>query len=185
MKLSPLLLAMLYSMPLVAGEPLKIESPASAPPAPLPPVVNPADEANKIFPLGGKPTVTDPVPSLVPPGIPVPQKNPPVAAKTSAPKKPTSTLRPPETAVDLDQRIRYRKARSIAESDPKVLAAWDASRAAKTDYAKRQAMKHYYEVLYERMLAVDRGIAILIAERKAPKEASFDQIQIAPTVPRP
>lgn len=182
MKSSPLLLALLCVTPVFAGEPAKIEKPATPPPTPLPLVTSPAAEAEKLLPLGGRSPIVDPLPSLLPEGIPPAQKRPPVP-KTSDAKKPGSTFRPPETAADLDQRIRYRKARNIAESDAKVRAAWEDSRAAKTDYAKRQALKHYYDALFGKMLAIDRGIAPLIVQRQAPKGTAFEQLQIAPTVP--
>ena len=184
MKSSPLLLALLCVTPLLAGEPAKIEKPATPPTTPLPLVTNPTAEADKLFPLAARPAVAEPLPSLMPEGIPPALKRP-FFPKAPDAKKPSPTLRTPETAADLDQRIRYRKARSIAESDAKVRAAWEESRAAKTDYAKRQALKRYYDTLYGKMLALDSGIAPLVEQRRDPKQASLDQLQIAPTVPLP
>ena len=185
MRSSLFLPALLCAMPLLAGEPAKVEKPASPPPTPLPPVISPAAEAQRLLPMeGGRPKIIDPLPSLLPEGIPPALKAAPVP-RILDPKKPASLFRPPETAADLDQRIRYRKARNVAEADAKVRAAWEESRDAKTDYAKRQALKRYYDTLFGKMLAIDRGIAPLVAQYREQKEASLEQVQIAPTVPLP
>ena len=184
MKSSPLLLALLCVTPVLAGEPAKIEKPATPPPTPLPLVKNPTAEADKLFPLAARPPVAEPLPSLMPEEIPPALKRP-VFPKAPDAKKPSPAFRTPETAADLDQRIRYRKARNIAESDAKVRAAWEESRAAKTDYEKRQSLKRYYDALFGKMLAIDRGIAPLVEKSKEPKQASLDQLKIAPTVPLP
>ena len=184
MKPSPALFAVLLTMPLFAEEPAKVEKPAPPPPTPLPMVISPAAEAQRILPMeNGRPKIIEPVPSLLPEGIPPALKAAPVP-KILDPKKPSSLFRPPETAADLDQRIRYRKARNVAESDAKVRAAWEESRDAKTDYAKRQALKRYYDTLFGKMLAIDSGIAPLVAQYREQKGASLEQIQIAPTVPQ-
>lgn len=183
MKTSPVLLAVLCVMPLLAAEPAKVEKPASPPPTPLPLVISPAAEAQRLLPMeGGRPKIVEPPPSLMPEGIPPALKAAP-APKILEPKKPASLFRPPETAADLDQRIRYRKARNIAEADTQVRAAWEDSRVAKTDYAKRQALKRYYDTLFGKVLAIDRGIAPLVAQYREQKGASLEQVQIAPTVP--
>ena len=54
----------------------------------------------------------------------------------------------------------------------------------KTDYAKRQALKRYYDVLFAQMLIVDRGIAPLVEQHRKNEIAGLTQTQIAPTVPR-
>ena len=131
---------------------------------------------------GGRPKIVEPLPSLLPEGIPPPLKVTPVP-KILDPKKPASLFRPPETAGDLDQRIRYRKARNIAEADANVRAAWVESRDAKTDYAKRQALKRYYDTLFGKILAIDRGVAPLVAQYREQKGASLEQVRIAPTIP--
>ena len=184
MKSSPLLLALLCVTPLFAGAPVKIEKPAARPPTPLPPVISPAAEADKLLPLVIRPPAADAPPSLLPDEIP-PAPVRPTFPKAPDAKKPSSTFRSPETAADLDQRIRYRKARNIAESDPKVRAAWEDSRDAKNDSAKRQALKRYYDALFGKMLALDKGIAPLIEQRREPKDAALEQRQITPAVPLP
>jgi hypothetical protein len=165
------------------------EKPAeAAKPAPLPEAA-PAAATNPAAGTSKAPATTEtapkaePLPSLLPDQIlppPVPRPQP----QALRPARSGSTLRPPTTALDLELRIRYSKARAIAESDPKVRAAWDRSRAAATDYEKRTALKSYYDALFRRMLAIDRGIAPLVDGRRRDQTGSLEQMQIAPTVPQ-
>jgi hypothetical protein len=94
-----------------------------------------------------------------------------------------TTLLPPVTSSDLDLRIRYRKARTFAEQDPAVVSAWEASRSAKTDYAKREALKTYYTLIQRKVLAVDRGVASVINERHNFAMRRLDQTRVEPTDP--
>ncbi len=90
-------------------------------------------------------------------------------------------LHPPTTSAELDLRIRYQRARNTAESERTVRMAWDESRAAKTDLAKRGALKRYYDALHARMLAIDGGIAALVGQRKRYEGALLEQLRISPT----
>lgn len=152
----------------------------SEPPPTLPLAPAPIPDADKIPPLGDPfPRSTSP-PSLLPDEIPAAAQRP---SSGRPPGKPGASLKPQATAAELDLRIRYRKARNVAESNGKVRAAWEVSRDAKTDHEKRQSLKRYYAVLYAQMLAVDRGIAPLVQERRKAEFAALTQTQIAPTVP--
>jgi hypothetical protein len=122
-------------------------------------------------------------PSLLPNDIPPAGKRPGFA-QAPAGGKPGPIPKQVTAGVELELRIRYRKARNIADVSEKVRAAWDSSRNLKNDYAKRQALKRYYEVLFAQMLAVDRGIAPLVEQRRKAEIAALTQTQIAPTVPR-
>ncbi len=146
-------------------------------PAKLPP-----PDADRPLPLGDSvPRPTTP-PSLLPDEIPTPAKRAPLT-KQPAPGKPSTMLKPQATAAEFDLRLRYRKARNVAESNENVRAAWEISRDAKTDQGKRQALKRYYEVLFARMLTLDRGIAPLVEDRRKAETAALSQTHIAPTVP--
>ena len=79
-------------------------------------------------------------------------------------------------------RIRYREARNRAATDANVQAAWEDSREAKTDFEKREAMKRYYNTLYKKMLALDKGIAPLVKERQRVALHRLDQTRIEPTM---
>ena len=98
-------------------------------------------------------------------------------------QKGRNTLLPPVTSTDLDLRIRYRKARTFAEQDPAVVSAWAASRAAKTEYAKREALKTYYTLIQKKVLAVDSGVAPVINERHGFAMRRLEQTRVEPTDP--
>ena len=181
-KIPALFLTILSACSASAADPVASEN-ANPPPAFLTaPVKLPAADADRMPPLGDpipRPTTT---PSLLPDEIPTPAKRPPLT-KPSAPGKPGTSLKPQATAAEFDLRLRYRKARNAAEANGKVRAAWDISRDAKTDQAKRDALKRYYEVLFAQMLTVDRSIAPLVEDRRKAETAALTQTHIAPTSP--
>ena len=72
--------------------------------------------------------------------------------KPSEPKKKSSTE---QASDDLQARIRYREARTRALEDPKLQQEWDRAQAAKTEPAKREALKTYYNLLCDRMVKID------------------------------
>ncbi len=165
-----------------AADPAPAGNPEPSPLLPLAPAKAPAADPDKLLPLGDpipRPTTT---PSLLPDEIPAATKRP-ASGRPPAAEKPGTALKPQATAAELDLRIRYRKARNVAETNGKVRAAWDDSRDAKTDHAKRQTLKRYYDVLFAQMLTVDRGIAPLVEERRKAEFAVLTQTHIAPTVP--
>ncbi len=87
-----------------------------------------------------------------------------------------------DTAADMDLRVRYRKARNIAETSDKVRAAWEETRYPKCDQDKRDALRRYYEILFSKMVSMDRGIAPLVEERRKAETFPLTQTRIAPTV---
>ena len=125
-------------------------------------------------------------PSLLPDDIPTNTKKtapaiPPAAVNPFA-AKPAAVLKPQVTAAELDMRVRYRKARNIAETSEQIHSAWEATRYPRNDQQKRQAMKRYYDLLFAKMLSLDRGIATLVEERRKAETAILTQTHIAPTV---
>ena len=94
-----------------------------------------------------------------------------------------TTLKPPTTSADLDARIRFREAHSKAAQDPAIQAMWAESRTAKTDYEKREALRRYYTALYKRVIAYDKGLGPLVAERRQLALRKLDQTRIDPTDP--
>ena len=158
-------------------------------PAPLPPI--PATPAAPVTPRATDPDLLQldkPVPrpetppSLLPDDIPAAMPRP-SPARPPAGERPGPVPKQQAAAAELDLRIRYRKARNVADANEKVRAAWEDSRDAKTDHAKRQALKRYYDLLFARMLSVDRGIAPLVKQRRDAETAALTQTQVAPTVP--
>ena len=105
-------------------------------------------------------------------------------AKDESPRqKDRTTLLPPVTSTDLDLRIRYRKARTFAEQAPAAVAAWEESRVAKTDYAKREALKRYHELIRVKVLALDPAVAPILNERHAYVLKTLSQTRVDPTDP--
>jgi len=161
-----------------AEDPGKPASPATATPtAPVLP-----DNAGKGDPLGIPEPHLTPLPSLLPEEIPPPKARP-AGTRPAARGKPDPALKRQDTAADLDMRIRYSKARNIAETNDAVRSAWEATRSPRNDEQRRKTLKHYYDVLFSRMLSMDRGIASLVEERHKAANAALTQKLIAPTVP--
>lgn len=116
-----------------------------------------------------------PIPSLLPDEIPRDLKRPPAP-------KPPAALEPLNTVSSLDLRIRYRKARTAAESNDKVRAAWERTRHPESDQQKRDTLRRYYDLLFEKMLGMDRGIAPLVEASRKAGTAALTQKIIAPTI---
>ena len=156
-------------------------------PEPLPSVLTAPAKSPAANPES-TPAPADPIPrpaappSLLPDEIPAAAARRPGPPKPAAPGKPGGSLKPQATAAEFDLRIRYRKARNVAEINDRVRAAWDDSRDAKTDLQKRQTLRRYYDVLFAQMLSVDRGIAPLVEQRHKAENARLTQSRIAPTV---
>lgn len=173
------LLLIFAALPLLAQEPAA--PPANEPAADKPELPSPAPRDDKLLELLRK----NPTPE--------PQQPAPKKAEKADPTKPPkvdpsrdknrSTLLPPSTSNDLDLRIRYRKARTIAERDPAVIAAWDTSRTSRTDYAKRAALTRYYELIRAKVLSVDRGVASILEERHAFTMKRLAQTRVSATQP--
>lgn len=175
-------MALFNASPAFAADPAPAGNSEPFPTLPLAPEKAPAANPEKVLPLAEpipRPTTT---PSLLPDEIPAAAKRP-APARPPAAVKPGTTLKPQTTAAELDLRIRYRKARNVAETNAKVRTAWEDSRDAKTDEGKRQALRRYYDLLFAQMLTVDRGITPLVQERRKSEAAALTQTQIAPTVP--
>ncbi len=141
----------------------------------------PAKDTEKTLPLGDPSPVPATRPSLLPDEIP--RALPPKKGSAPAETKPGIAKKPKVTAEDMDLRIRFRKARNIAEGNEKVRSAWEYSRYPKTEAEKRQALRHYYDLLFSQMVALDRGIAPLVEKSRKAETAALTQTKIAPTVP--
>ena len=98
------------------------------------------------------------------------------------PRRDMSAPRMADITSDADMRIRYAKARNLAEADAKVRAAWEESRGARTDFEKRDALKRYEDLLCAKMISLDRRIEPLVKQRRDARRALLEQRNIAPTV---
>ncbi len=122
-----------------------------------------------------------PSPSLMPDGIDPAGRTD--KTKPGALPKGRSTYRPPTTSTDLDLRIRYRQAQSRVLDDPSLKALWQQSRGARTDYARREALRSYYQLMFQKMVATDKGLLPLVQERQRYTMNRLDQNRVEPTDP--
>jgi hypothetical protein len=163
----------------VEPAPKALSEPLSAVPAS--PVKVPSADPEQVLPREYTAPGSAAKPSLLPDEIPSAVR-PSVAPGPSGGVKERRTPRLASAASELDMRIRYRKARNVAEAGEKVRAAWDESRASTTDHGKRQALKRYQDLLFTKMLSIDKGIAPLVDQRRKAERALLEQTRIAPTV---
>ena len=165
-----------------AADPVPNGTPDAAPASPSTPAKIPAADEDKALPLADPIHLPAALPSLLPDEIPPHAKR---AEKTdpAAGMKPGAKLKQQATAAELDLRIRYRKARNVAETNDSVRAAWEQTRYPRSDQEKRDALRRYYDLLFAKMLSADRGIAPLVEERRKTETATLTQTRIAPTVP--
>jgi hypothetical protein len=67
---------------------------------------------------------------------------------------------------DIRLRIRIREAQTRAANDPSVHADWVAAHNTHSDPQRREALKTYYNHLYDRMIQIDPSIAVLANARR-------------------
>lgn len=97
------------------------------------------------------------------------------------PEAPTTTAKPKSDPVqprkkssteqasdDLQARIRYREAKTKALQTPGLQQEWNRANSAKTDPEKREALKSYYKILYDRIVKIDPTLKPRVeAQRKS------------------
>jgi hypothetical protein len=176
-----LCIAILATHAACVAAPAPAESPDALPDFRTTPAKTPAKDTDKALPLGAPAPSAPPLPTLLPDEIPRTLR--PGTGNAPARGKPASGSKPNVTAEEIDLRVRYRKARNMAEGNEKVRSAWEYSRYPKTDEEKRQALRRYYDLLFSQMVALDRGIAPLVEKTRKAETAALTQTKIAPTVP--
>ena len=86
-------------------------------------------------------------------------------AERVEPKKKSSTE---QASDDLQARIRYREAKTKALQTPGLQQEWDRANSAKTDPEKREALKSYYKIFYDRIVKIDPTLKPRVeAQRKS------------------
>ncbi|MEI8341986.1 MAG: hypothetical protein WCH43_10695 [Verrucomicrobiota bacterium] len=70
-------------------------------------------------------------------------------------------------ADDLKERIRFREVKTLAVKDGKVQQQWELAQTAPTTRGKTEALKQYYNLLYSRMLAMDKSLKTRIEKSKS------------------
>jgi hypothetical protein len=166
MKRSPVL----FALALAAAPALHAQEPAPANPARL--QLAPAAAPSTPAPDGG-PEVTL-----------IPEQVPQNAKPTATPKpKPEVKDKTEESAEELLERIHFREAMTKALRDPQVQAEWDHSKKVKTDYDRRESLKRYYNLLYDRILKIDASVKKTSDLRQAAALHQLEQTRIDPTQP--
>ena len=76
------------------------------------------------------------------------------------------TFKPPSLGKDADEikvRVEWRQLRNRTVNDPEVQAAMAFAQAARTDLERRNRLRDYYAVYYQRMSALTTDAAIKLA----------------------
>jgi hypothetical protein len=117
-------------------------------------------------------------------GLPLIPENMP-ALDQSAFKEKTEKKSSTSAAEDaLRDRIKFRTAKTKAQSDPELQAIWDSTFKARTDYEQREIYVKYYTLLCERIGKIDKTIKKEELESlKGRYLSNYDQTRIAPTEP--
>jgi len=146
-------------LPLLAAAALPVyaQEPAAPEPTPAPeaaaqaPAAEPAPaEAPLLDPLPAEPGTmeAEPLAPLPSAGLELPRLRAPSEPPTEA-----------EVPVDtIEDRVKFRKARTKALADPKVIAARENAQNAATDAEQRAALKEYYTLLFARIRKIDPTI---------------------------
>ncbi len=141
---------------------------------------------------GPKEPTTQPAPAAAPKddiGL-IPETLEPVAkpkgkALTESESAPTEQKIDKTTAAqdEMNARVKMRELKTRFERDPKVQGELDRANSAKTDYEKREAMRSYYTLLYDKIGKADSSLKKRADEAKFRFTRRMDQTQVAPTEP--
>jgi len=84
---------------------------------------------------------------------------------------------------ELADRIRLRELITKVRREPKVAAEWDRAETAKTDLEKREALKSYYTLLYDRVAKLEPKLKTRTTEIQRQSIHRLAQSRIDPTDP--
>ncbi len=98
------------------------------------------------------------------------------------------TFKPPSLGTDADatkMRVEWRQLRNRTVNDPEVQAAKAFAQAARTDLEKRNRLREYYNVYYQRMSALTTNTEIKLALEafKTGHQGMLAQPRVRPTPP--
>ena len=133
---------------------------------------------------------TDPAAPAANSGMGSPGQNPP-------PSDPNSLIPPPQEPEQpspinsagndekqrQDQKVRYYSVKVKADKDEDLTALLAKADKAKSDEAKRQALRQYYDLLAKRMKKIDSSLSDWIDTMHSAYLRRLDQIRIEPTIP--
>ncbi len=157
MNLRPfLLLAAALAIPAFAQEP-----PPAAAPAPFATESAPAEDSSLLDPLPADPGMID-APTLPPAtdiGIQMPRltTRPPKEEDEEAKKKKEDL-----PAASIEDRVKFRRARTKALSDPRIIDAAQRAADATTDPEKRAALDEYYKLMFAKVRKLEPGVELMV-----------------------
>ncbi len=98
------------------------------------------------------------------------------------------SFKPPSLGTDADgakMRVEWRQLRNRTVNDPAVQAAKTYAQSARTDLEKRNRLREYYDVYYQRMsvLATTPEIKLTLQALKTSHEGLLAQPRVRPTPP--
>jgi hypothetical protein len=98
------------------------------------------------------------------------------------------SFKPPSLGMEADGaklRIEWRQLRNRTVNDPEVQAAKTYAQSARTDLEKRNRLREYYNIYYQRMtaLAVTPEIKLTLQALKTTHEGLLAQPRVRPTPP--
>lgn len=103
----------------------------------------------------------------------------------TAPTPSSSSENPPAlkrgTAEQLRLAARIRELKTIAQSDPEVLAQLELERKATTPEGHRTAMRNYYTLLYRKIAKLDPSVEKAALQQLQAKLATLRQSRIRPS----
>ena len=186
------------STPVLTG-PLQIQENPVPPPAPAAtpdatatsPVVAPVDTNASSNPVQAvTPTTAEPPAPATDSGMGSPGQPPP-------PSDPNSLIPPPQEALPpspinsagneekqrQDQKALYYTVKVKADKEEALSSLLEQADKAKSDEAKRQALREYYDLLAKRMKKLDSSLSSWIDTMHAAYLRRMDQVRVEPTIP--
>ena len=133
---------------------------------------------------------TDPAAPAANSGMGSPGQNPP-------PSDPNSLIPPPQEPEQpspinsagndekqrQDQKVRYYSVKVKADKDEDLTTLLAKADKAKSDEAKRQALRQYYDLLAKRMKKIDSSLSDWIDTMHSAYLRRLDQVRIEPSIP--
>ncbi len=184
--------------PVLTG-PLQLQENPVPPPAPAAtpdaaatsPALAPADTNAPTNPVQGvTPAAGEPAAPATDSGMGSPGQNPP-------PSDPNSLIPPPQEALPpspinsagneekqrQDQKALYYTVKVKADKEEALSSLLDQADKAKSDEAKRQALRQYYDLLAKRMKKLDSSLSGWIDTMHAAYLRRLEQVRVEPTIP--
>ena len=92
-------------------------------------------------------------------------------------------MRKPTAAETMGIRVRFRRARTKVMEDQELQALRYEADLARTDAEKRELLKEYYEILFDRILKADPMVASVVEQQRLDIERYFAFYRIVPSEP--